>query len=360
MEDFKFFSPRPVNTIEETLSLSSKTSKGGKDWEIIDEFYDPSLITKSNPKDNAQNKQNKYQGLQDFAKKIAEDEAKKIMEAQQGEKKNWLIPAIALKIKFLNPFDRNSSPKPLVEEKRFSPLLEQETVVDNFTRNVTRSKTHIPLQKQDSKMINLELQQHLDKITNVSKNFKNFNKKFPLKLPKRRHSAERKKNLNDLDESPMVKRKLSFKRINTEDHISFLHNLKPKNDKDPLKSQEFKMALSKIEQKLKSEMEINKDQEKQKEKSKNQEKVKKAGIGPWEELWEDKAEVIQENSPYGHFPSYKLRNLIIKGGDDLRQEILAMQLIIKFKDIFDKANIKLYLRPYEIIVTSANSGILGS
>jgi phosphatidylinositol kinase/protein kinase (PI-3 family) len=51
--------------------------------------------------------------------------------------------------------------------------------------------------------------------------------------------------------------------------------------------------------------------------------------------------------------------MIIKGGDDLRQEILCMQLILKFKEIFDKENLQLYLRPYEIIVTSPNSGILG-
>lgn len=51
--------------------------------------------------------------------------------------------------------------------------------------------------------------------------------------------------------------------------------------------------------------------------------------------------------------------MIIKGGDDLRQEIICMQLIIKFKEIFQQENLQLYLRPYEIIVTSPNSGILG-
>ena len=51
--------------------------------------------------------------------------------------------------------------------------------------------------------------------------------------------------------------------------------------------------------------------------------------------------------------------MIIKGGDDLRQEIICMQLIIKFKEIFQEEDLQLYLRPYEIIVTSPNSGILG-
>jgi phosphatidylinositol 4-kinase B len=76
-------------------------------------------------------------------------------------------------------------------------------------------------------------------------------------------------------------------------------------------------------------------------------------------LWSEKAEKIKFDSPYGHFPSYKLRSLIIKGGDDLRQETLAMQLIFRISKIFKDSGLNLYVRPYEIIVTSANSGILG-
>ena len=63
-------------------------------------------------------------------------------------------------------------------------------------------------------------------------------------------------------------------------------------------------------------------------------------------------------SPWGAFPSYKLRNVIVKGGDDLRQEIVCMKVITKFRDIFVNAGLRLYLRPYEIIVTSESSGIL--
>lgn len=36
-----------------------------------------------------------------------------------------------------------------------------------------------------------------------------------------------------------------------------------------------------------------------------------------------------------------------------------MQLIQLFKKILDKEYINIYLRPYEIMITSANSGILG-
>ncbi|EWS73288.1 phosphatidylinositol 4-kinase (macronuclear) [Tetrahymena thermophila SB210] len=79
---------------------------------------------------------------------------------------------------------------------------------------------------------------------------------------------------------------------------------------------------------------------------------------PWEDVWEDKIIKIKRESPYGQFKSYKLRAVIFKGGDDLRQELLAMQLIYKFQSIFQKANLQLWLRPYEIIVTSASSGII--
>lgn len=81
-------------------------------------------------------------------------------------------------------------------------------------------------------------------------------------------------------------------------------------------------------------------------------------FGPWEELWEDKALKIQKESPYGHYESYQLRPIIVKGGDDLRQEVMAMQVIYKMQHIFEKYELPIYLRPYEIIVTSANSGIL--
>lgn len=48
--------------------------------------------------------------------------------------------------------------------------------------------------------------------------------------------------------------------------------------------------------------------------------------------------------------------ILVKGGDDLRQELLASQLVQQFKAIFDEARLPLWLRPYEILVTGSNSG----
>ena len=67
---------------------------------------------------------------------------------------------------------------------------------------------------------------------------------------------------------------------------------------------------------------------------------------------------IKQNSPYKNLKSYKLINFIAKADDDLRQELLAMQLIKYFNKIFKKENIQLTLHPYEILITSSSSGLL--
>ena len=67
---------------------------------------------------------------------------------------------------------------------------------------------------------------------------------------------------------------------------------------------------------------------------------------------------IQQKSPYKKFKSYKLVNFIAKANDDLRQELLTMQLIKYFDKIFKTENIPLHLHPYEILITSSSSGLL--
>ncbi|XP_067832081.1 phosphatidylinositol 4-kinase beta isoform X2 [Heptranchias perlo] len=45
------------------------------------------------------------------------------------------------------------------------------------------------------------------------------------------------------------------------------------------------------------------------------------------EPWQEKVRRIRENSPYGHFPNWRLLSVIVKCGDDLRQELLAYQVL---------------------------------
>jgi hypothetical protein len=78
----------------------------------------------------------------------------------------------------------------------------------------------------------------------------------------------------------------------------------------------------------------------------------------WGQAWELKKVKYQVKSNFGKFRSLRLRNVVVKGGDDLRQEIICMQLIYKMRDIIRDAAVDLLIKPYEIIVLSENSGLL--
>jgi len=47
-----------------------------------------------------------------------------------------------------------------------------------------------------------------------------------------------------------------------------------------------------------------------------------------------------------------------QGGDDCRQEVLAMQLIQLFHHVWGQADLSLRLRPYAVLATSFDSGLL--
>ncbi|KAL8477577.1 hypothetical protein ACS0TY_029755 [Phlomoides rotata] len=76
------------------------------------------------------------------------------------------------------------------------------------------------------------------------------------------------------------------------------------------------------------------------------------------ELWEVKKERIRKASSYGKLPGWDLRSVIVKSGDDCRQEHLAVQLISHFYDIFQEAGLPLWLRPYEVLVTSSYTALI--
>ncbi|CAG9323471.1 unnamed protein product [Blepharisma stoltei] len=79
---------------------------------------------------------------------------------------------------------------------------------------------------------------------------------------------------------------------------------------------------------------------------------------PWGESWSELSKRIKNNSSFGQYNSWKLRAIIVKGLDDLRQEYLAMQFIKKLKLIFDEAHLSIFLRPYDILVVSHNMGMI--
>lgn len=79
---------------------------------------------------------------------------------------------------------------------------------------------------------------------------------------------------------------------------------------------------------------------------------------PFGEPWTSMQKKIKSQSKYGMFPSYSVKSFMAKANDDLRQELLTMQLIKTFNHIFNENSIPLNLHPYEIIITSSNSGLI--
>jgi len=72
----------------------------------------------------------------------------------------------------------------------------------------------------------------------------------------------------------------------------------------------------------------------------------------------DRKARIRATSPHGSLPGWDLRALIVKSGDDVRQELLAMQLLKRFAAIFRDNRLNLWVRPYEVLVTGCSTGFI--
>lgn len=100
---------------------------------------------------------------------------------------------------------------------------------------------------------------------------------------------------------------------------------------------------------------------------------------------------IREASPYGHLLNWRLLSVIVKCGDDLRQELLAYQVLRQLQvrshlsraaeltlsacggvltedgllshvcvlqSIWQQEHVPLWIKPYEILVMSSDSGMI--
>ncbi|GLD96839.1 hypothetical protein PINS_up005522 [Pythium insidiosum] len=76
------------------------------------------------------------------------------------------------------------------------------------------------------------------------------------------------------------------------------------------------------------------------------------------ESWEERKERIRRESPHGDSLGWQLFSVIVKTNDDLRQEVFTMQLLNKFKSVFEFEELDLWLRTYRIVATGANIGLL--
>ncbi|XP_050437410.1 phosphatidylinositol 4-kinase beta isoform X2 [Adelges cooleyi] len=76
------------------------------------------------------------------------------------------------------------------------------------------------------------------------------------------------------------------------------------------------------------------------------------------ELWSEKEKRVKENSPYGYLANWKLLPVIVKTGDDLRQELLASQLLLTLHSIWIAEQVPLKVFPYRILCLSNDAGFI--
>uniref|UniRef100_A0A8C4Z8K4 Phosphatidylinositol 4-kinase beta n=1 Tax=Gadus morhua TaxID=8049 RepID=A0A8C4Z8K4_GADMO len=76
------------------------------------------------------------------------------------------------------------------------------------------------------------------------------------------------------------------------------------------------------------------------------------------EPWAEKVRRIRESSPYGSLPTWRLLSVIVKCGDDLRQELVASQVLTQLQSIWALERVPLWVKPYKILVMSSDSGMI--
>jgi hypothetical protein len=78
----------------------------------------------------------------------------------------------------------------------------------------------------------------------------------------------------------------------------------------------------------------------------------------YKESWAKKAARVRKSSPVGNRKNWELISVVMKSGDDLRQEQLATQLIRLFYDIFQRSGLNLWVYPYEVLAVSSQGGFI--
>ena len=67
---------------------------------------------------------------------------------------------------------------------------------------------------------------------------------------------------------------------------------------------------------------------------------------------------VRASSPHGRLPGWSLVPVIVKSGDDCRQEHMAAQTMATFASIFAEAGLPLWLRPFEVLITGSHSALI--
>ncbi|MFN3340970.1 MAG: hypothetical protein ACK40Z_14815, partial [Dietzia sp.] len=78
----------------------------------------------------------------------------------------------------------------------------------------------------------------------------------------------------------------------------------------------------------------------------------------FKERWCAKEARVRLDSPLSTVPGWALVPIIVKSGDDLRQEQFASQLLRQFQKVFRDEGLSVFVRPYDIVATSPDSGVI--
>lgn len=119
-------------------------------------------------------------------------------------------------------------------------------------------------------------------------------------------------------------------------------------------SKETRNTISNFSETLNDNVEINID----KSSCLLQWKKLSASENPFGKPWELQEKEYKSNSLFHKFKSYKIKSYIFKTNDDLKQELLCMQLIKRIGEIFKKNDLPLKVFPYEIVITSERCGFV--
>lgn len=327
---------------------------------VFDENYEGSLSTaiSSSTENFAQTKINKYQGLDNFYKEVIDAEKRKELPLELGLKPvpEWKRKVDGLKALFgLREKPKETGLAAVADNEKAEAEGKSSNLMDSKLKSDYSKNKRIFNKSFPPKKLKRSQSQH--NLAAVGLRDEDFEAKLPefshrltvLRPDGPRGGGERRSLEKEKEGRPkrIMNRELSFKFMDCKAGLELINQLRHQSIEV-----EKEQALENIKKKLENELRAKEEEE---------EKTSIIGKanGPWGEPWERKVAQFQKNSMFGHFPSYQIRNIIIKGGDDLRQELIAMQMIVKFKQIFDDAGLKLFLRPYDIMVTSPDSGILG-
>ncbi|KAI8619909.1 hypothetical protein BC830DRAFT_1078219 [Chytriomyces sp. MP71] len=78
----------------------------------------------------------------------------------------------------------------------------------------------------------------------------------------------------------------------------------------------------------------------------------------FKESWDAKCARIRAGSPFGHNPTWRMVSVIVKSGSDLRQEVLALQLIKEMERIWKEEKVPVWVHYYRVMVTSHQGGLI--